>query len=117
MDTQPIEGSAEDSNFVAGKVKLTFNPLKPADGKVYHVVSLPFSQVYTGGDAPNITACGTLVDNKGDTWFCFETDRLWTPRDASEPQVVVYKLYNKTSSDAARDKWASDKLLWGFPRK
>lgn len=93
-------GSNGESLESLASFRLSLKPIAP--GK-YYALSLPFmSSIPT--PAPNLTDMGTWTDPNGKTWVVLVTDTIRVNDDGSESDVI-YKVYDKDKSDAARDEW------------
>ena len=73
----------------------------------YKLVNLSFT-LDTTAPGQRILATGTVVDEKGSEWFAVLTDQTSTYGGAEE-KPIIYKLYNKTKSDKARDRFFNNK--------
>lgn len=93
---------------------MTFLPLE-LDPSLYVVLSLPFARD-DSIEGANIKAMGLWEDTyegktKGHDWVVLVTDKVIV-KDGSE-FTLVFKVYNKTTSDTARNNYIVTKMAAG----
>lgn len=105
-----LSQSSGDAGEASGDALSGFFPISfdPIPGP-YYAVSLPFSEMDKTplADRPGVCGSGTITDEKGNQWFAITTDIIRSENGVDVP--VVYKLYNKSTSDPARDQWKTQK--------
>lgn len=116
-DTQPISPPAFDLDAEDETVAVARNgfelSLAPVPEGNYSALSLPFMSKIPE-DLPKIVSMGTWRDHNLTEWVVLVTD-LVKSNGVDPESVVLYKVYDKTRADKARDEWLAknnSKATW-----